>query len=535
MKSYKFLITLLILLTSAISADAAPKMSDWAADSIYAANLAGIITQEHYSSDYTVPITRNEIARLIANAYENITGEEYKSSGSPFIDASGSHVAAVYELGIMNGRGENVFSPDDYTTRQEMAKIILTFKAVAENTTLNLPKHYESNFTDFDYISDWAKPYVVKAVSENIINGYDDSTFAPAGTVSREQAIALITRAVSLNKYEQPVITGIENDCIIPSSADFDIFISGDKNCKIYAEKISGYPYTKTLGSGNNLKIKAGQLESDSLYCIYAESHGVFSEPVRVYTDKYNLFVSVPSYTSAGPVKIQWLRIPGVGLYTINVTENRLSYYEGDIPPKDTLTYEIQYEDFFNINVNPNRKYTIEIIAGDCRYIGDIYVESVNNDDASEIAANYPTTKEAAEALMTTVKVPVWKLKDNKKVSSTISLTVHNKIAEKVKLVFEEIYNGPEKFPIKDAGAFNWRGKRSEHNGGTAIDINYNENYCVYSNGSITGKYWKPYEDPHSITPYGDVVRAFEKYGFTWGGDAWSNPKDYMHFSYLGT
>ena len=88
---------------------------------------------------------------------------------------------------------------------------------------------------------------------------------------------------------------------------------------------------------------------------------------------------------------------------------------------------------------------------------------------------------------------------------------------------------------IKDIGGYNFRGGTTEHNGGTAIDINSNENYCIYSNGTVVGSHWLPYEDPYSITPYGSVVRAFEKYGFTWGGDAWNSTKDYMHFSYLGT
>ena len=129
----------------------------------------------------------------------------------------------------------------------------------------------------------------------------------------------------------------------------------------------------------------------------------------------------------------------------------------------------------------------------------------------------------------------MWRISGGKKIPSTASLTVHNKIADKIKMIFAEIYNGPEKFPIKDMGAYAWRGGRTEHNGGTAIDINANENYCIYQNGTAIGAYWKPYEDVYSITPYGDVVRAFEKYGFTWGGDSWRNPKDYMHFSYLGT
>ena len=83
-----------------------------------------------------------------------------------------------------------------------------------------------------------------------------------------------------------------------------------------------------------------------------------------------------------------------------------------------------------NIDVNPNRKYTIEILAGNHYYTGDIYVEKINNEYASEISANYPDThKKTAESLMTTVKVPVWKMKSEKKVPSTITLTVHNKIA----------------------------------------------------------------------------------------------------------
>ena len=63
---------------------------------------------------------------------------------------------------------------------------------------------------------------------------------------------------------------------------------------------------------------------------------------------------------------------------------------------------------------------------------------------------------------------------------------------------------------------------------------------CVKdADGNVTqitcGSYWKPGEDPYSIPAGGDVVRAFAKYGFAWGGDAWTSKRDYMHFSYFGT
>ena len=41
-------------------------------------------------------------------------------------------------------------------------------------------------------------------------------------------------------------------------------------------------------------------------------------------------------------------------------------------------------------------------------------------------------------------------------------------------------------------------------------------------------------DSPYSIPEGGDVYNAFTKYGFTWGGNAWSSKRDYMHFSYFG-
>lgn len=148
------------------------------------------------------------------------------------------------------------------------------------------------------------------------------------------------------------------------------------------------------------------------------------------------------------------------------------------------------------------------------------------------------TSKAEADANMVTIKIPVWHLnKDGSKTPSSASLTVNRAIADETLAIFTEIYNGSEKFPIKSAGCYNWRntatGGKSHHSYGTAIDINPTENYCIYNTGKRIGSYWKPYDDPYSLPPDGDVVRTFKKYGWTWGGE-WNSLKDYMHFSYLG-
>lgn len=147
------------------------------------------------------------------------------------------------------------------------------------------------------------------------------------------------------------------------------------------------------------------------------------------------------------------------------------------------------------------------------------------------------TNKESAAAMMTAITVPVWRLKGQTKVAGTVTLTVNSGIADAVSRIFQEIYEGPQQFPISDAGGFSWRGEgsRSEHNWGTALDLNSNSNYCVYTNGTVVGDHWTPGEDPYSFAADSDVVKAFKKHGFAWGGDwPWGN-RDYMHFSYFGT
>ena len=134
--------------------------------------------------------------------------------------------------------------------------------------------------------------------------------------------------------------------------------------------------------------------------------------------------------------------------------------------------------------------------------------------------------------------MPVWRLQaDGSKTSSTAYIEVNQSLAPIYEAIFEEIYNGDEQFPIKNVGCYSWR--TGEHSQGTAIDINWEENMeaTINADGSLTpttGTHWSPYEDPYSIPEGGDVYNAFTKYGFSWGGNAWSSKRDYMHFSYFG-
>lgn len=154
--------------------------------------------------------------------------------------------------------------------------------------------------------------------------------------------------------------------------------------------------------------------------------------------------------------------------------------------------------------------------------------------------SSYQAYKTAAEAKadMTSISVKVWDFDANgKKQTKTKTFLIHKNIAATVKQIFKEIYEGPEKFPIHTIGGYSWRGNNSssEHCEGLAIDINPNENPMINkkTGAILSGKAYNPGVNPYSIPENGDVVKAFEKYGFIWGD--WSTKRDYMHFSYFGT
>lgn len=144
-------------------------------------------------------------------------------------------------------------------------------------------------------------------------------------------------------------------------------------------------------------------------------------------------------------------------------------------------------------------------------------------------------TPEFVKTQVVNVEVPIWKLgKNEEKIPSKTSVTVLAEIKDEVYEVFNEIYNGPEKFPIKDIGGYQWRsnGLRSYHSSGLAIDINANENPQMTPDETkaIVGTAWQPYTNPYSITPDGDVAKAFGKHGFSWGASF--GRADYMHFEF---
>lgn len=175
------------------------------------------------------------------------------------------------------------------------------------------------------------------------------------------------------------------------------------------------------------------------------------------------------------------------------------------------------------------------------------YTETLASGEAAEKEARiFPnglkyTSKEEADAHMSEVTVNVWMLNEaNEKYASTLTFKINTVLKDDVIAIFDEIFNSDDKPPLKNATSYAWRsamssGLYSDHNYGTVIDLNYNENYCVYASGTTVGTFYDPNTSVYSFPSNGTVVQTFAKYGWLWGGNAWINGTvDYMHFTYLG-
>ena len=120
----------------------------------------------------------------------------------------------------------------------------------------------------------------------------------------------------------------------------------------------------------------------------------------------------------------------------------------------------------------------------------------------------------------------------------TMNVTMHRKLKTEIQAIFREMADAGFKIVGGDISYRQWgsdagfqgRFPQSAHTYGHAFDVNPDQNYCIYGNGTVVGSHYSPGSDPYSVTP--QIINIWKAHGFYWGGD-WTSLKDYMHFSYF--
>ncbi len=136
----------------------------------------------------------------------SLTNSTYSVVWHPveFQDAAGHWAKeAINDIGsrmVISGVGGNTFEPDRDITRAEFAAIVVRALGLKPGVGTN-------SFTDVQD-SDWYSGYIKTAFEYKIISGYDAENFGPEDSITREQAMAMIARAMKITPLKVELAEG---------------------------------------------------------------------------------------------------------------------------------------------------------------------------------------------------------------------------------------------------------------------------------------------------------------------------------------
>ena len=182
------------------------------------------------------------------------TGDEDSKTIYPFDDIADIPWAAdaITQLsyrGVLNGKSERLFTPNDNVTREEFAKIItVAFKLNLVNT--------ECPFGDVDE-NNWAYPYIRSAYKAGIIKGVSDTEFGYGQNITREDLCVMINRMLTVGELTLPQVDGgVFGD---------DGEISDYAKESVYYLERAGI----ILGDGTNFNPKASATRAEAAKIVY--------------------------------------------------------------------------------------------------------------------------------------------------------------------------------------------------------------------------------------------------------------------------
>ena len=114
-------------------------------------------------------------------------------------------VEKMYGLKIVNGFEDGTFRPESVVTRAEFVKML--------TAVMGIKAEGECGFDDVS-ASDWYAPFIAAAYNNGLINGVGENTFAPNGKILRQDAAAVVYRAIKekLSLSSEKTVFSDENE-----------------------------------------------------------------------------------------------------------------------------------------------------------------------------------------------------------------------------------------------------------------------------------------------------------------------------------
>ena len=188
-----------MILASGIGAlaEVSENHSQWAEESLVSADEAGLLPNFFADRDLTANISRIDFCHLAYKMLEQKSLISENNVKSSFADTDDKEVTFLANSGIINGRSETEFAPNDDITREEAAVILTNtaeFMGVKEDIAL-----FDTVFSDYDTVSDWAKESVRKMDSLGIMRGVGDNNFSPKSNYTMEQSAITMLKLFNLD------------------------------------------------------------------------------------------------------------------------------------------------------------------------------------------------------------------------------------------------------------------------------------------------------------------------------------------------
>ena len=165
-----------------------------------------------YRMSDAISITKGEDQQAgagLEGKHADVNAQPIISPGKTFDDIS-AHVnqpaiEALASRGIITGYNDTTFGPEDTMTRAQFATIVVR--------ALGLPLAATDNFTDVS-AGAWYASYVGTAYTYGIVNGTSATTFNPNGTITRQEAAAMVARAAKLCGMDTAMDTAAIRDML---------------------------------------------------------------------------------------------------------------------------------------------------------------------------------------------------------------------------------------------------------------------------------------------------------------------------------
>lgn len=168
----------------------------WAVEPIVNAIRSNILPIE-LAEKYTADISRLDFCKIAYQLFPD--DKKLLDCPIPFSDTNSKEIEFLSAVGIISGKTEKTFAPNDYITREEAATILTRITDYFKKSSITDTKKI---YSDDYYIADWAKDSVYSMQQCNIMIGTDNNKFEPQTNYTKEQAIATIMRLYNiLNKH----------------------------------------------------------------------------------------------------------------------------------------------------------------------------------------------------------------------------------------------------------------------------------------------------------------------------------------------